>query len=104
MIPGGDSLDNQNANKKAAVPLIMAVVLLVAALLVFSIGRWIPDLRISILLFSLIDIGFLVAMIMGTKIYQFGFRVISVISNGIFFVALTLFTLALTLAYGIGGP
>lgn len=96
----------QKANKKAAIPLIMAVVLLMAALLVFFIGRFFPnsDLRISIILFSLIDIGFLVAMIMGTKIYQFGLRVISVISNGIFLVASTLFTLALALAYGIGGP
>ncbi|CAN7586739.1 hypothetical protein LJR015_001284 [Peribacillus frigoritolerans] len=99
-------MENQKMNRQEAIPLVMPVVLIIAALLFFSIGRWVPnlDLRISIFLFSLIDIGFLVAMILGTKTYQFGIRVISVISNSIFFVALTLFTLALTLAYGIGGP
>ncbi|MCK2000497.1 hypothetical protein MZM54_03700 [[Brevibacterium] frigoritolerans] len=93
-------------NKQAAIPLIMTVVLVIAALLVFFIGRYVQnvDLRISIFLFSLIDIGFLVAMFLGIKTKQYSIRVISVISNGLLFVALALFTFALTLAYGIGGP
>ncbi len=84
----------------------MTVVLIIAALLVLFFGSRVYnlDLRVSIFLFSLIDIGFLVAMILGTKTKQFGIRVLSVISNGIFFIALTLFTLALALAYGISGP
>lgn len=93
-------------NKQAAISLILTIVLVLAALLVLFIGRSVQnlDLRIAIFLFSLIDIGFLVAMILGTKTKQFGIRVLSVISNGIFFIALTLFTLALALAYGISEP
>lgn len=102
----GDTLENQKVNKQAAISLILTIVLVIAALLVLFIGRSVQnlDLRISIFLFSLIDIGFLVAMILGTKTKHFGIRVLSVISNGIFFIALTLFTLALALAYGISEP
>ncbi|WP_350301319.1 hypothetical protein [Peribacillus frigoritolerans] len=99
-------MENQKVNKQAAIPMILTVVLVIAALLVFYIGRFFPnsDLRIPIFLFFIIDIGFLVALILGIKTKQFGIRVISVISNSIFFIALTLFTLALTLAYGISEP
>ena len=100
-------MDNQSKeNKQAAISLIMTVVLVVAALLVLFIGRSFPntDLRISIFLFLLIDIGFIVAMILGVKTKQTGIRIISVVSNGIFIVALSFFTFALALAYGLSGP
>jgi hypothetical protein len=98
--------NTRKSNKQEAIPLILTVVLVIAALLVFFIGRLVPnlDLRISIFLFFLIDIGFLVALILGTKAKQFGIRVISVLSNGLFFIALSFFTFALTLAYGLSGP
>ncbi|MFE4814502.1 hypothetical protein ACFQ9Y_25855 [Peribacillus simplex] len=99
-------MENQKVYKQAAISLILTIVLVIAALLVLFIGRSVQnlDLRISIFLFSLIDIGFLMAMIFGTKTKHFGIRVLSVISNGIFFIALTLFTLSLALAYGISEP
>ncbi|MBR8646027.1 hypothetical protein KEH51_25315 [[Brevibacterium] frigoritolerans] len=54
--------------------------LVIAAILVFLSGRSISniDLRISNFYF---DIGFLVALILGTKAKQFGIRVISVLSK-----------------------
>ncbi|MGN7397997.1 hypothetical protein [Peribacillus frigoritolerans] len=99
-------MDNQKGNKQAAISLILTVTLVIAALLVLFIGRSFPnsDLRISIGLFFLIDIGFIVAMILGIKTKQFGIRVFILISNGLFFVALTFFNFALALAYGVSGP
>jgi hypothetical protein len=51
-----------------------------------------------------LQIGFLVALILGTKAKQFGIRVISVSSNCPFFIAFSFFTFALALAYGLSGP
>lgn len=101
-----DVLVNQRGNKQAALSLILTVVLVIVALLVFPIARSFPnsDLRIFIGIYILIDIGFIVAMILGIKTKQIGIRVLSIVSNGFFFVAVTFVALVLALANGLSEP
>ncbi|MGY3189826.1 hypothetical protein [Lysinibacillus sp. TE18511] len=98
-------MENQSkSNRLAAISLIMTVVLVVAALLVLFSGIPNSDLRISIFLFLMIDIGFIVAMILGIKTKQTGIRVFSVISNGIFIVFVFFFMFAIAFFYGFSAP
>ncbi|MGG4264780.1 hypothetical protein [Peribacillus simplex] len=90
-------------NQKEAKPMILTIALVIAALLLFSMGRLFQnvDLWITILLFLLIDIGFIVAMILGIRTRRGSIILISVISNGIFFILLSFFIFLLALANGI---
>lgn len=96
----------EQINKQSKISLILTTVLFVSALLVLFMSRYFPntDLRIVIVAYGLIDIGFIVSMILGVKTKNFGMKMLSILSNGVFFVATTVFALALAVAYGISGP
>ncbi|MCE4048659.1 hypothetical protein [Bacillus sp. Au-Bac7] len=92
--------------RKGFNPIALTVTLLVLAFIVFSVFRYFPNVHmlVSITLYFIIDIGFIVAMILGIKTKDKPIMVFSIISNSIFFVLLSLFTFLLLVAYGIGGP
>ncbi|PFD96415.1 hypothetical protein COE15_06060 [Bacillus cereus] len=93
-------------SRKIATPILWTISLLVATLLVFVITRLYPNtnLQISIVLFSIIDIGFIVALILGIKTKNASIMIFSVISNGIFFILLSIFIFLLLVANGISEP
>ncbi|MGG0287629.1 hypothetical protein ABEY41_21480 [Peribacillus butanolivorans] len=93
-------------NKNAAKPMMLTIALVLAGILLFTIrgifqnvDLWIPNT-----LFLLIDIGFIVAMIMGIRTRRSSIILFSVISNGIFFILLSFFIFLLALANGISEP
>ncbi|PEY32475.1 hypothetical protein CN354_21055 [Bacillus cereus] len=89
--------------KKIAKPILWTISSLVATLLVFVITRLYPntDLQISIVLLAIIDIGFIVALILGVKTKNTSIMIFNVISNGIFFILLSIFIFLLLIANGI---
>ncbi|MEY8348854.1 hypothetical protein AALF16_11210 [Bacillus cereus] len=98
--------NNIQESKKVAKPILWTIVLLIATLFIFIITRLYPniDLRISIILLTLIDIGFIVALVLGIKTKNASIMIFSIISNGIFFILLSIIIFLLLLANGISEP
>ncbi|PFK31466.1 hypothetical protein COI93_20800 [Bacillus cereus] len=98
--------NNIRESKKIAKPIIWTISLLIATLLVFVTTRLYPntDLRISIILLTIIDIGFIVALVLGIKTKNTSIMIFSIMSNGIFFILLSVFIFLLLLANGISEP
>lgn len=94
--------ENQNEVK----PIILTVLLIVTALIILFVMRQFPntDLWISIVLYVIIDIGFLIAMFLGIKTKKMPIIIFSVISNSIFFLLLSIFIFFLAIANGISEP
>ncbi|WP_144561199.1 hypothetical protein [Bacillus mycoides] len=98
--------NNIQESKKVANPIIWTISLLIATLLVFVTTKLYPntDLRISIILLTIIDIGFIVAFVLGIKTKNASIMIFSIISNGIFFILLSIIIFLLLLANGISEP
>lgn len=92
--------------KQMAKAMILTIVLVVLGLVIFMIGREFPNsnLWIMITLLLLVDIVFIVAMILGIRTKNSSVIIVSVITNGMFFLLLTLFLFFLTLANGLSEP
>nr|WP_295973253.1 hypothetical protein [uncultured Bacillus sp.] len=95
-------------NSKDFYPIILTLVLFLAALIVFVMGRlgvfaniglWLP-----ICLYALIDIGFIVALILGVKSKNVNVKIFSAISNMIFCILISIYLLLLLIAVAIAGP
>lgn len=93
-------------NKSEVKPIILTVILVVTALIILFVMRQFPntDLWISIILYVIIDIGFLIAMFLGIKTRKMPIIMFSVISNSIFFLLLSVFIFFLAIANGISEP
>lgn len=88
---------------KTIKPIILTMVLLIAALLVFFIPRLFPgtSLWVGIILFFIIDVGFIVAFVLGMKSKQRSVKVFSIIINGLLFIFLSAIIYLLLLANSI---
>ncbi|CRK81141.1 hypothetical protein [Neobacillus massiliamazoniensis] len=93
-------------NRSEGKPVILTGVLVVAALLIFFIASTIKNVNLSvgIVLYSLIDFGFLVAMILGIKTKNKPIVIFSVIVNGILFLTLLAMIYLMAIANGISEP
>ncbi|WP_211655522.1 hypothetical protein [Planococcus alpniumensis] len=89
-----------------AKPIILTMILPVVALAILLIFRQFPNtnLWISIVLYLLIDIGFLVAMFLGIRTKKIPIILFSVLANGVFFLVLSGFIFLLMVANGISEP
>lgn len=87
--------------------ILLTAGLLIAAVAVYLFSAkvsYVEDLRVTIGLLSLIDIGFVAALIWGLRSSETGIRLFSIIANSIFFAGLTVLILLLMLAQGISEP
>lgn len=93
-------------NKKEVQPIILTAILVVAALAILLIVRQFPNtnLWISIVLYLLIDIGFLIAMFLGVRTKKMPIILFSMFANSVFFLVLSGFIFLLMLANGISEP
>ncbi|MCI0763624.1 hypothetical protein [Bacillus sp. TL12] len=98
--------NNIRESKKIAIPILWIISLLIATLLVFITTKLYPtiNLQISMILFFIIDIGFIIALILGVMTKKTSIVIFSVISNGIFFILLSIFIFLLLIAHGISEP
>lgn len=92
-------------NRSESKPIILTGVLLVAALLIFYTANTIQNVNLSIgvVLYSLIDIGFLVAMFLGIKTKNKSIMIFSIIVNSFLFVTLLAIIYLSLIAIGISG-
>ncbi|MGE7603487.1 hypothetical protein ACQKL5_13515 [Peribacillus sp. NPDC097675] len=90
-------------NKMAAISLILPVILLIGLLLLFLESVVLAD-KVYIGLLWIIDLGFLVAIFLAIRTKQVGIIVLSSISNGLFFIALTMYCLLMMFALGFSEP
>lgn len=93
-------------NQKEVQPIGLTVILVIAALAILLIFRQFPNtsLWISMGLYLLIDIGFLVAMFWGIRTKKMPIILFSVLANGIFFLVMSVFIFLLMVANGISEP
>lgn len=93
-------------NKSAMNPIVLSVSLIIAAFLILVKKSWLPNLSlwVDIGLYFLIDIGFIIAMIMGIRTKYKPVMIFSIIANSIFFIFMTIFVLLLAFAMGISEP
>lgn len=89
-----------------AKPIILTMILAIAALVVLLIFRQFPNMNslISIGLYLLIDVGFLLAMLLGIRTRKIPIIVFSVLANGAFFILLSAFIYLLLLGHGVSKP
>ncbi|MFP7487294.1 hypothetical protein SFC65_24390 [Priestia filamentosa] len=102
-----------NMNKESK-PIILTVLLLIATFFVVFANWLFPqnsifpnrsgDLTITLWLLSVIDIGFIVALILGIRTKKPSIIWFSIISNGMFFILLSAVMLLLAIANGISEP
>ena len=86
-------------NKMAAVSLILPVLLLIGILLLSLESVVLAD-KVHIGLLWILDLGFLVAIYLAIRTKQVGIIVLSCISNGVFFIVLTMYCLLMMFALG----
>lgn len=101
----GGSILKEN---KEFYPIILTLVLFLVSLFVFFIfnGRVFPNINlwIPILLYILIDIGFIVSLIIGVKSKNKTVKIFSILSNIAFMIPLSIWVFLLLLANGISEP
>ncbi|GAB1765330.1 hypothetical protein [Priestia megaterium] len=95
-------------------PILLTVILLAAAFVVFLANRLLPqnsifpsetgDLTIPLWLFFAIDVGFIVALVLGVRTKKQSVVWFSIIANSIFFVLLSGLMFLLAIANGISEP
>ncbi|MDD9795686.1 hypothetical protein [Priestia megaterium] len=92
--------------QKVGKPIVLTVCLIVATIVVFLISRTFPnmDLWISIVLLSIIDIGFIISLILGVRTKKTSVVWFSILANGVFFILLTILIFLLAVANGISEP
>ncbi|MEB2293551.1 hypothetical protein ABEY50_01370 [Priestia megaterium] len=99
---------------KESKPILLTVILITVAFVVFFANRLLPqnsifpsetgDLTILLWLFFVIDIGFIVALILGVRTKKPSVVWFSIITNSIFFVLLSGLIFLLAIANGISEP
>ncbi|KNH20638.1 hypothetical protein ACS78_17550 [Priestia megaterium] len=99
---------------KESKPILLTIMLLAAAFVVFFANRLLPqnsifpsetgDLTILLWLFLAIDIGFIVALVLGVRTKKPSVVWFSIIANSIFFVLLSGLIFLLAIANGISEP
>lgn len=99
---------------KESKPILLTIMLLTAAFVVFFANRLLPqnsifpsetgDLTILLWLFFAIDIGFIVALVLGVRTKKPSVMWFSIIANSIFFVLLSGLIFLLAIANGISEP
>ena len=89
-----------------AKPIVLTLSLVLASISVLVIGWALPNMNFWVYFFfyGLIDLGFILAMILGIRTKNKPVMVFSVIANGIFFAALSGFIFLLLLGHGISEP
>ncbi|AJH78027.1 MULTISPECIES: hypothetical protein [Heyndrickxia] len=99
----GDSFKNK---KKDGKPIFLTLILLMAAIVFLMIIRQIQNVNlwVVVIFYSMIDMGFLVAMIWGIRTKNKPVVVLSVLLNGVLFIGGAVFTYLLLVAIAIGGP
>ncbi|MEZ0118197.1 UNVERIFIED_ORG: putative membrane channel-forming protein YqfA (hemolysin III family) [Heyndrickxia coagulans] len=99
----GDSFKNK---KKDGKPIFLTLILLMAAIVFLMIIRQIQNVNlwVVVIFYSMIDMGFLVAMIWGIRTKNKPVVVLSVLLNGVLFIVGAVFTYLLLMAIAIGGP
>ncbi|WP_129703185.1 hypothetical protein [Priestia megaterium] len=95
-------------------PIVLTVILMAAAFVVFFANWLFPqksifpsttgDLTIPLGLFFAIDVGFIVALVLGVRTKKTSFVWFSIIANSIFFVLLSGLIFLLAIANGISEP
>ncbi|MFV5315234.1 hypothetical protein [Priestia megaterium] len=95
-------------------PILLTVILLAAAFVVFFANRIFPsnsifpsrsgDLTIPLWLFLAIDVGFIVALVLGIRTKKPSVMWFSIIANSTFFVLLSGLIFLLAIANGISEP
>ncbi|MCU7712969.1 MULTISPECIES: hypothetical protein [Priestia] len=92
--------------KKMGKPIVLTVCLIVATIIVFLISRTFPNMElwISIVLLSIIDIGFIISLILGVRTKKTSVVWFSILANGVFFILLTILIFLLAVANGISEP
>lgn len=90
-------------SNKEYMPVILTAILFILSFLVFGVVRLFPnmDLVVGISLLAVIDMGFIVALIMGVKSKKAPVIAFSIIANTIFFLGVTAFIYLLMIANGI---
>lgn len=98
-----DSFKNK---KKDGKPIFLTLILLMAAIVFLMIIRQIQNVNlwVVVIFYSMIDMGFLVAMIWGIRTKNKPIVVLSVLLNGVLFIVGAVFTYLLLMAIAIGGP
>ncbi|MBE6185399.1 MAG: hypothetical protein E7150_14225 [Bacillus sp. (in: Bacteria)] len=90
--------------RNEARPFILQTILIIAAIVIFFAHGPNTGLWVGIILYLIIDIGFLIAIFLGIKTRKKSIVIFSIISNGIFFILLFLFIFILAFANGILVP
>ena len=87
-------------------PIVLTLLLVLVSILVLVISWQLPNINFWVYFFvyGLIDIGFILAMILGIRTKNKPVIVFSVIANSIFFAALSSFIVLLLLGHGISEP
>ncbi|WP_338472612.1 hypothetical protein R4Z10_07690 [Niallia sp. XMNu-256] len=89
-------------------PIILTLALFLVALFVFFFfnGRIFPNMNlwIPIILYLLIDIGFIVSLILGIRSKNISVKIFSILSNFTFMIPLSIWLFLLLLANGISEP
>ncbi|MFF2440133.1 hypothetical protein [Priestia megaterium] len=99
---------------KESKPILLTVILIAVAFVVFFANRLLPqnsifpsetgDLTIPLRLFFAIDIGFIVALVLGVRTKKPSVVWFSIIANSIFFALLSGLLFLLAIANGISEP
>ncbi|MEZ0481413.1 hypothetical protein [Planococcus sp. SSTMD024] len=89
-----------------AKPIVLTLSLVLASILVLVIGWQLPNMNFWVYFFvyGLIDLGFLLAIVVGIRTKNKPIIFFSVITNGIFFTALSGFIFLLLLGHSISEP
>lgn len=90
-------------SKKIAIPILWSISLITAAFLIFSTTRLVRNVNLwtLIILFSIIDAGFIIAFILGVKSKKLSIMIFSIILNSICFMLLSIIIFLLLVANGI---
>ncbi|GLI86623.1 hypothetical protein ANABIO32_44560 [Rossellomorea marisflavi] len=98
-------MENEKLDKRSLQAVSLTAVLLVAAILVFPIGKLVKaDLWLPITLFALIDAGFILALFMGIRSQQRFVKLFSILANGVFIIVTSFMIYLLLIANGISEP
>ncbi|MDN4603934.1 MULTISPECIES: hypothetical protein [Paenibacillus] len=98
--------EQTQGTRKGINPILLTVLLVVASIVILMVGRQFPNsnLWVWIILYLIIDIGFIVSMILGIKTKDKPLMVFSILSNTVFFILLSIWIFLLALANGISEP
>ncbi|HHY71965.1 MAG TPA: hypothetical protein GX497_01815 [Bacillus bacterium] len=93
-------------NRKGGKPIYLALILLIATIVFLFLPRAVKgtNLWVDVAFYTITDIGFLVALILGIKTKNKPIVLFSVLLNGALFIGVTIFIYLLLVVIGIAGP